>query len=187
MTALFFVLWPPLLMPYGRTWAPVQAEAEPNEFQLKAVSLGKFTHFIEWPENSNVNDSSKPFVIGLIGDESQKKEIAELYSPRQIKNKKVVVRMINAPLSIRECHLLYILHPGKVELKEILEIIKDKPILTVTDLKGFVQKGIHIYITFRREKMIFDVNEKAFKKSALVINYRLLSIARNIFDRVRRR
>jgi hypothetical protein len=39
-----------------------------SEYEVKAAFLEKFTRFIEWPSEVHIEDVSRPFVIGVIGE-----------------------------------------------------------------------------------------------------------------------
>src|SRR5262245_54276953 len=46
--------------------AATRAQANPQEYQLKAVFLFRFAQFAEWPEDTFMNDGT-PLVIGVLG------------------------------------------------------------------------------------------------------------------------
>ncbi len=155
------------------------------EFQVKAVFLEKFTRFIEWP--LNVLNASKPFVIGVIGEISFKRELSNIYLNQKIKKKKVDIRFVSEGEDISKCHLLFISESVKSRLSKIISLVKDKPILTVSNAKGFARKGVHINIYLRSGRVRFEVNEKAVRDSGLLISYHLLKAAGKIINPLRKR
>jgi hypothetical protein len=60
----------------------------------------------------------------------------------------------------------------------ILSCTGNKPILTVSDTKGFAEKGVLINFYMMGDKIKFEINEKAVHESGLVMSYRLLNLAR---------
>jgi YfiR/HmsC-like len=184
---LLFVLWSTVLAVLTRGIAASDQIVNTEEFMGKAVFLQKFAQFINWPEESNISDLSKPFIIGIIGSEEMRRELTEIYSKVKIKKKRVEVIMINGADEIPKCQLLYILKPEKVDFKEVLNVANKNPVLTVSSDKGYAQKGIHISMYKKREKVKFEVNQGAIKKSPLSAAYILYSSATKVVNRVRRR
>ncbi|MCP5047597.1 MAG: YfiR family protein [bacterium] len=186
MTALFLILWPQMLVTSGGVRSPQADTSELSELHYKVAFLERFTRFVEWPKDSDVNDVSKPFILGLIGEKKLLKVLREVYFKQNIKNKKVEIRMISQEKQIDGCNLLFIEKPIKWNLFTVVSAIKDKPILTITDEKGTIEKGFHIRVYFRRQKLVFDANQGAFQDSLLGVDYRLFSGARNVVNKIKR-
>jgi hypothetical protein len=152
-----------------------------DEYINKAVFLVKIASFIDWPDDSNINDTSKPFVLGFIGEDTEGKELKSIFSQMKIKEKQVEIRLISRIEEISSCNLLFIAQTGKIEYSKVFEMIKEKPILTVINARGMAQKGFHIGIYLRREKLRFEVNKGTMKKSMLSPSYHLLKQASKIY------
>ena len=157
---------------------PVVTSAQLSEYSLKAVFLERFTRFIEWPEESVVSDTSKAFVLGVMGKNPFGSILEQLYATQKIKNKEVEIRYISNMDLILGCHLLFISKSEKNELIKILSVTKDKPILTISDEVGFAEKGVLINFYLSQERVRFEINETAFKVSGLKASYLLLDVAK---------
>ena len=157
---------------------PLSAFAQQSESTMKAVFLEHFTRFIEWPESSNVADPSSPFFIGVIGENPIELILDQIYAEQNIKNKKVEILHFSTVDEICDCHILFIPSSSKERLPEILLYTKEKPILTVSDTKGFAEKGVHINFYLAGDKIKFEINEGAVHEAGLIMSYRLLSLAR---------
>ncbi|MCP4111057.1 MAG: YfiR family protein [Desulfobacteraceae bacterium] len=66
-------------------YVPTSAYPQLSDEVLKAAWLERFSRFVEWPEESGINDVSKPFVITVIGKNPFGKVLNQLYSTRKIK------------------------------------------------------------------------------------------------------
>lgn len=157
---------------------PNTAFPKKKEYEVKAVFLERFTRFIDWPESAQIDDPLKPFVIGVIGKHPFGDLLDRIYAERKIKDKAVEIRYVSKVEEILQCHLLFISASAKAELSHILSTIKDKPILTVGDSKGFSEKGVHIDFYLDEGRVRFAINESAVRQSGLQMSYRLLQSAR---------
>ena len=79
-----------------------------SEYQVEAEFLERFTRFIEWPESSDNSDTTKPFVLGIIGESPIQSVLEENYIQRKIKGERVELRYISNLEEILGCHMLVI-------------------------------------------------------------------------------
>lgn len=159
-------------------WLPVNVIAQISEYDVKAVYLERFARFVEWPEKSAVSDSSQPFILGVIGENPFGSILEQIYSKQKIKDKKVEIRYISDTNEIPGCHLLFISKSKEKALSKILSFTGEKPVLTIGDTKGFADKGVLINLYIDKNKVRFEVNEEAVKKSGLSMSYHLLQVAK---------
>jgi len=152
--------------------------AQISEYRVKAVFLERFTRFIEWPEESEIKDTIKPFVISVIGKNPFGNLLEETYSSQKILNKNVEIRYISKIEQIEETNILFISKSKEKKLSDILEHTKDKPILTVGDTKGFAKQGVLINFYLFSGNIRFEINEEAVRRSGLSMSYHLLQIAK---------
>jgi hypothetical protein len=62
--------------------------ATEDEYFRKAALLQKISEYIKWPEEMGMNDSSKPFVIGVIGKNPFGSTLENCYQEKKSKIKK---------------------------------------------------------------------------------------------------
>jgi hypothetical protein len=151
-----------------------------DEFEIKAYLLEKIIHFIDWPESSNINNTSRPFVIGVFGKTPLKRQLEIIFTERRVKDKIVDIRTVSNIEEISGCHVLFISRAAKPRLIKIINYARKKPILTVGDTKGFCKWDVHITLFFQRENIVFNINELAIQASGLLPNYRLFKHAAKI-------
>ena len=157
---------------------PLPTTGEDREYQMKAVFLDKFTRFVQWPEASAVADTTRPFVLGVIGDNPFGTLLERIYAERQIEDSPVDIRYLTGLDGIADCHLLFIANSADDRLADILARTRDKPILTVADTKGFAERGVLINLYRQKGKVKFEINERAVHASGLTFSYLLLNLAR---------
>jgi hypothetical protein len=150
-------------------WLPFSLETIEKEYIIKAAWLQKFARYVEWPKESGMADTSKPFIIGVIGENPFGGILESSYANRKIKRKKVVLKFFSSLEQIEECHILFISSSVKKDLPEILLKMKQKPVLTVGSQKGFAQNGVHINFYQSGHKLHFEINPIAIRETSLVI------------------
>jgi hypothetical protein len=151
-----------------------------DEYYRKAALFKILSQYIQWPKNSDVNDPSKPFVIGVIGNNPFGSILETAYSREEnkIKDKKVEIRYILKKEEIESCHILFISKSIDKELEEILAITRGKPILTIGETKGFAEKGVLFNLYIKRNEIRFEINALALRESRLIPSSQLLSVAK---------
>lgn len=149
-----------------------------SEYELKAVMITIFPTYLQWPEGPRVNDKSKPFVIGVIGENPFKGWLKKLCTEKKILNKEATVRYLAAAEEIGGCDLLFVAKSVELDLPKILAAVKNKPILTVGDTPGFAHKGVHINFYIEKGATRFEVNVRALFDANFSPNFRLLKLAR---------
>lgn len=154
--------------------------SQTNVNTLKAVYLEKFSRFVTWPEECQMDDINQPFIISIIGETDLTENLNLVYSQQLINKKKVLIRIIKDLNEISGSHILFIADTEKKNLQKILLAINGLPVLTVSDAKGFAEKGILINFYEENKKLRFEINETAVLKSPLKMSYYLLSTARII-------
>ncbi|MBL7872132.1 MAG: YfiR family protein [Cyclobacteriaceae bacterium] len=154
-----------------------QPQPEPsNEYKVKAVFLFNFSHYVEWPLDVLPEDDS-PFVIGILGKDPFGSYLDETVKNEQVKKHPLVIQRFNRADEITACHILYIIPTDKDEMKGILDRLKSKNILTVSDASNFARLGGMIRLYTEANKTRIRINLSAVKKEELVCSSKLLRLA----------
>jgi hypothetical protein len=159
---------------------PVSLFSIEDEYYRKAALFKVFSQHIKWPENPGKNDRSKPFVIGLIGENpfGDILEKAYLQTKKKIKDKNVEIRFIEKMQEIEGCHILFISKSVGKEIEKIAAVTAKKPILTIAEKKGFAEKGVLFNLYISGGQIRFEINAVALRDSGLIVDSQLLSVAR---------
>lgn len=154
------------------------APAQVPEYELKAEFLERFTRFVEWPSGSAVHDASSAFVVGVYGSNPFGDYLSGIAGTRRIKGKAVEVRLVTTPEAASRCDLLFIPAAERRHLAAILAHTAERPILTVSEVEGAAERGVHINFYVAEENLRFEINDSAARKSRLDFSSRLLKLAR---------
>jgi hypothetical protein len=149
--------------------------AQSREDLVKAGYIEKFTHFIQWPAASIYNNEN--LIIGIIGENSISKALSDIFSKSFSKDKRFSIIPISSVDQIRNCMILFISGSEKSNLEKILNYTTGKPILTISDSKGFGNKGVIINMFQDGNYIRYEINRKSLDISGLIINSMLLNYA----------
>jgi hypothetical protein len=144
--------------------------------QVKAVFLFTFAQFVDWPAET-FPDEHTPFVIGILGDDPFGAYLDETTRGEKTGNRPLEVRRYRKPEEIKLCHVLFISRSEKNRLEQVITSLKDKSILTVADVDGFVQLGGMIRFVTEKNKIRLIINVDAAKAVNLTISSKLLRLA----------
>lgn len=150
----------------------ISLQASLSEEKLKIMLIGKVAKYIVWDKTHLANN----LTIAILED-SFDDEPTTLYS-----NKNIKVNYITDISQLKKCDILYITNSQASKLSNILNFIKGKSIFTISDIRGFVQKGGMLQLYFVAQKIKLKINLKNVKKEHLNIRSTLLRIAKVIKD-----
>ena len=154
-----------------------QSFCQSRESLVKAGYIEKFTHFVQWPETSTKSESIYVFTLAVIGENTFGNDLDNLFSKTKIKNNRVQIKYISSVDEIGDCLILFISGSEKNNLTRILQQTTGKPILTISDSKGFCIKGVIINMFQEGDYIRYEINRSALGKSGLIINSLLLNSA----------
>jgi hypothetical protein len=154
-----------------------QSICQSRESLVKAGYIEKFTHFVQWPETSENNDSIKIFTIAVIGKNIFAQDLEGLFSKIKVKNSQVKITYISSVDEIENCMILFISGSEINNLDRILQYTTGRPILTISDSKGFGLNGVIINMFPEGNYIRYEINRSTLEKSGLIINSLLLNYA----------
>ena len=154
-----------------------------TERDVKAAFLYNFTRFIEWPPNTP--PASQPFRLCVVADGPIVSAIQRTMQGESVKGRPAETLVLTSPAETRSCQILFIEQQHVDHAAPMLAAVRDLPVLTVSDAKGFASGGGAIEFLLEDGRVRFDVNTEAAKRAGLSISSRLLQVARSV-DGVRR-
>jgi hypothetical protein len=172
-----------VMLPFCAHTATADSETYP-EHEVKAAFMYNFLKFTDWPEEK-VPDENEAVNIFVIGDYPECKTFKDIQEKSQ-ESDPVRVRIfksyeqISDPNVLKECHLLYVCKSEKKHVAEILKIVKDSNVLTVSEYEGFLEAGGMINFVEYREKLRFEVNIPAATEADLKLRSKLLKLAKRV-------
>lgn len=144
-----------------------------SEYQVKAVFLYNFSHFVEWPPQA-FTTPNEPFVIGILGDDPFGARMDEAVHGELINQHPLVIRRFRSAADVGNCQVLYIDRSESAHLKPILAALDHRNTLTVADLDGSAGHGVMIELTTENNRIRLRINAEAAKAAGLTISSKLL-------------
>ena len=155
----------------------VPAHAAPTEYQLKAVFLLNFARYTTWPDASLPDEA--PIDICVIGRDPFGPHLAGLES-RQAQGHAVRVHFPASPAEARACAVVFVAASEQRRLNVILRELAGAPVLTVSDIEGFVEAGGAIGFVTQDDRVRFDINRDTLGRDGLRLSAQLLKLARRL-------
>ena len=175
LTGFWLVLF--LLLPGGGT--NLFAQATSKEYQIKAAFLFNFMQFVEWPPTV-LKNADDPFRIGVLGQDPFNAALEDTVQGETISNHKIIVEHAMQVDDLKNCQLIFISKSEKKHVAEILSALDDKPVLTVSEIEGFAERGGGINFYLEGNKVRFEVNPDAARHDGLKVSSQLLSLGKII-------
>lgn len=152
------------------------AQDGPSEYEVKAAFLFNFGKFVQWPNEAFVQ-TADALVVGVLGDDPFDGALERMVASRSVQGKRIVVRRLKHAREVTGCHILFVSPSAESQWPAILKTLNGAPVLTVSDIRGFADRGgaINLYLDQRRVR--FTVNLKATERARLKMSSQLLKVA----------
>jgi len=157
------------------------AEA-PTEYQVKAVFVYNFSHFVDWPPQA-FSAPSQPFVIGILGSDPFGSRLDEAVRGEQVDQHPLLVRRFRTVGEIGDCQILYIGSSEGGQLPQILAALDHRNTLTVSELDGSSQRGVMIQFVTENNRIRLRINVESARTAGLTISSKLLRPAEIVTTR----
>jgi hypothetical protein len=165
------------LMLIGLHVATAAHAAQSDETQLKAVFVLNFAKLTEWP--ATAADENGTFSIAILGKAPPSVFLKTLQS-QTIHGVKVSVRHIEEAGEAKGVRLVFVSSADRHRLSGVLRELNQQNILTVSDMPGFCEAGGMIGLIPVQNRLGFEVNLAAARKSRLTLSSQLLKLAKTI-------
>jgi YfiR/HmsC-like len=156
-----------------RAWAAPGEKL--SEYDVEAAYLFNFGKFVVWPGNQT--SSAQPITICVLGEDPFGPTLDRLVTGEKIDGKPVVDKKISRVEEAPSCSILYISTSESAHLNRILGAVKDAPVLTVSDISDFLDRGGMIQFVLRDNRVRFRVNLGPAQRDRLILSSELLKVA----------
>jgi hypothetical protein len=143
-----------------------------NEYQIKAVFLFHFAQFVDWAEKPAQADT--PFVICILGDDPFGAFLQDTVSNEHIGKRPFAVRSIQSAAEASGCSIVFVSKSEQRRLDKILNALKERAILTVSDVDDFARRGGIVQFVTENKRIKLNINLDAARDAQLTISSKLL-------------
>lgn len=150
---------------------PVAMADDMLEYQVKAAFIYNFIVFTQWPDNT-----SETIQLCVYGEDYFKHELDKLHN-RSVGKRHIRVVRVQSAEKLTQCQVIFFSKSVSNNLSSTLIDLQDKSILTLADSPNAISQGIVINMNVINEKIVFEINLAAARKSGLDISSKLLQLA----------
>ncbi len=144
--------------------------------RVKSAFLYNFIKYITFEQESN-NKSFSAFNVCVLGDDPFG-SVLDKMSRRKAKGKNVLVKRMQNIELVDQCHLVYVSQSKEGSLNEVFAFVENKPIVTVSDIASFVDKGGVLGFVEVDNRIGIEVNLTNARRANVRISALLLEIAK---------
>ncbi|SFN64823.1 protein of unknown function [Formivibrio citricus] len=160
--------------------APATASAQPraSEPALKAAIIVNMLMFVDWPQYPGL--ISNQLRICYL-DSSPVAEALNEANGKSIRNKTVQVQKKSID-TLRSCNAIYLSSADQPLLPEVLALVRDQPVLLVSDSPAYLQQGTMLNLDVAAGRIVFDFDLRAARQAKLQVSSKALRLARRIIE-----
>lgn len=164
-----------LTLCFSQAHSACAEEKQISEQQVKSAIVYNIARYVTWPVA--VHGDNTLFTIGIFG---QGVSAWGTLPGKMLSGRKIVVRRITDIDDLVNCQIVYIDSSEKKNLPRILTVLKEIPVLTISEIEGFSHSGGMIALRVINNRIKFDVNLKSTRASGLDISSNLLRLASEV-------
>lgn len=146
-----------------------------SEHDVKAAYLYNFVKFVTWPES----ESGRPLNLCLFGQDPINERLAQLHDAK-IHNRVVNIKLITSVENTSSCTVLFISAEEEKFLDQTLYSLNQSPVLTISDIDRFADRGGTIGFVTMGNVIRFDINLKQARQHNISISSKLLELANHV-------
>ena len=152
----------------------LEAQEKPPEYAVKAAYLFNFGKFTKWPtENSTFN-------ICVLGRDPFNGSLDRTVAGDAIDGRPIRVRRMTDASHVNECQILFLSSSEHNRVESLVAQVQSKPILTVSDMPDFVERGGMIQFELVNDRVRFTINLRAAREAKLNLSSDLLVVASRV-------
>ena len=151
------------------------ARSTPPEYMIKAAYLYHFAMFVDWPAEAFASKNA-PIVIGIVGNDPFGPAIDDTVRDKRIDGRPLVVKRLDWAQDLRQCHILFLADGGRIA--DLVRRLGGLSVLIVGETQDLASHGAVINFRIEDNRVRFDINVDAAKRSHLTISSQLLNLAR---------
>ena len=147
-----------------------------HEYDLKAGVLYRIIEYVEWPKEAMANNPGA-LQIGLIGQIPFAGAL-ELLNGKSIQGRELIVKQLPDLQAATTCQVIFISASEKTRIAEIVAQMKDRPVLTVSEVDGFAEQGGMVNLLAVKNHIEMEINREVTGRAKLSVSSQLLKLAK---------
>ncbi len=177
-------------MRIGRTFVMLLCLAWPqpgraegmSEKEVAAAYVLNFVKFAEWPAAA-FREEGQRITLCVVGSEALSETLDALDGRAVGKHVLQVIKRPDADDGLNNCQVVYLGDSMRQRATAVIVALGEAPVLTISSIDGFAQRGGCIGLFAQDDRMRFEVNLAAVRKGRLRLPAQVLNLAANVFGR----
>jgi hypothetical protein len=174
VTGCFAVAWL-LATPIFSAQSAAQTAA-PSQDDVEAAYLYNFAKFVTWPPTAKSNVLN----LCVLGKDPFGPTLDQIVAGEEIEGEHLAIIRLVDEQSVQPCAMLFISESESSHLDRDLNAVARLPVLTVSDIPGFMEAGGTIQFVLQEDRVRFEVNLTAARKCGIVLSSQLLKVATKV-------
>ncbi|HLP76303.1 MAG TPA: YfiR family protein [Candidatus Paceibacterota bacterium] len=151
---------------------------DPNK--VMAGFIRNFAHYVIWPTNAFADEHS-PWRIGIVGDDPLGDVLEKTLAGRSEQGRAFEVVRAKSVSELPFCQIVFLEEKDSAKRRAALDQLRDKPVLTVSDLPRFLQDDGIIQFQIR-ERIEMNINLDQARAVSLNIPAKVLEVTREVVE-----
>jgi hypothetical protein len=148
-----------------------------DEYRVKAAFLYNIARFVDWP-SAAFADGGAPVVVCVLGVDPFGTALDDALQGRTVKGRPVTIRRSHDLAT--GCHVVFITFSEHKRVEDIIDRLGSTPVLSISEVDRFTQRGGIIGLTMEGAYVRFDINATAADRARLTMSARLLALASSV-------
>jgi hypothetical protein len=162
-----------LLLSFAAVTRCLAYAAAPSEYEVKAVFLFNFSQFVSWP-SAAFDKANAPMIIAVLGTDPFGHELDAVVEGEHVGTHPLVVRRFHDVSEIKDCHILFIDRSESAQLAKIVQALRGRSILTVSDIDNATRAGVMVDLVKQSDRIRLRINVAEARADGLTISSQLL-------------
>jgi len=161
-------------------WASVHpAWADtPTENQIKSAYVLNFIKFVDWPAGA----SDGKVTLCVMGNDPLRGTLSAL-DGRKAGARVIHIQHVKYDDELKGCQVLFIGDSEQRWLTAIIRALNDAPVLTISDIENFAERGGMIGLSSQENRIVFEVNLASARFGKLLLSGQMLNLATHVYGR----
>jgi hypothetical protein len=147
----------------------------PTQDEVEAAYLYNFAKFVTWPPTK-----SNSLNVCILGNDPFGATLDQIVAGEAIDGRHFAVLRLADEHSVQSCAILFLGKSESSHLDRDLAAVAKLPILTVSDIPGFMESGGTIQFVLLENRVRFAVNLNPARKCGIVLSSQLLKVATKV-------
>jgi uncharacterized protein DUF4154 len=149
------------------------SQSGPSQTDVQAIYLYNFAKFVRWPAGR----PGPALNICIAGQQVYAETLDKVVAGEQIGGRALAVRTLGRTEEAAGCDILFIDVSARDRVDGLVAATASKPVLTVSDVPGFLDRGGMIEFVLKDSRVRFSVDLRPVARSGISLSSELLKVA----------